>query len=287
VIVLSSSALANLNNAQRGLEVTGWVISPYLDHAAIESMCKIFQNLARYETALPDIKKTGLTRANDELSAQFARSILLYSRSASVVGLMMSLPHTKQFSHLYEMALVQRYRVEQPAALMMALPLVEGLALAISGWRFGDATRSVREAVKNITPSAVLSGMNRQLFDVLHAQVTSFVDIAYARTSGGLGVANLNRYYIMHGLGEEPTSFPGNVSRVFMVLEVLAALDQLNANGVLSLPDSASLPQVAGITRERFYESVLGEALSDVNLLKVEYLEHHALFDKAVYYGND
>jgi hypothetical protein len=197
------------------------------------------------------------------------------------------LPHTKRFSHLYEMALVQRYRLEHPAALMMALPLVEGFALAMSGWQFGDPRRSIREAVRRIAPSATLSGVNRQLFDVLHAQIATFVDTAYAHTSGGLGVANLNRHYIMHGLGEEPTSFPGNVARVFMVLEVLAALDQLNTNGALSLPSNVSQPQVANISREKFYEGVLREALSDVNLLKVDYLEHHTLFNKALYYGND
>lgn len=287
MLILSHASLDQLEDATYGLRVTGWLISPYLDHPAVERMCKIFQNLSRYDTASPDIKTSGLRRANDELSTEFAQNILLCRRSAALVGLMMSLPNTARFSHLYELAVMQRYRLELPAALMLALPLVEGFALAVSGWRFKDKQRSIREAVRAIVPSAHLSRLELRLFEILHSQLTNFIDEAYAHTSGGLGVANLNRHYIMHGLGEEPTSFPGNVARVFMALEVLAALDQLNAEARIALPDTATLPRVFGISREDYYEELVGDALSNVNLLKIEYLAHHPQFKKELYYGND
>ncbi len=285
MLLTSAENLDDLASAAPGLSLVGWVVSPYLPDEAIRDLCRIARNLDNYRSATDAIREQGLKRANDSLVQKFARQLLGYERQARLVALYMDLPVLRRFSHLMEMAIIERYRLNYAAAVYMGLPLIEGLLLALSGWTVGDPQKSLRVALRELEPGAHLDAEHVRLFDLLKAQLQAFVDRAYERTDQGLGAAGLNRHYLLHGLGNDPATVPGNAARIILVFELLAALEQLNRDGTLWLPPESAVSAVEQVTRPRFYEECVRSGLSDLNLIKPEFLAHHPCFDRKLYFG--
>lgn len=271
----SAQLLSDLASATDGLALLGSLIPPYTDDAFAIRMCTVMRNIAKYKSATATVRQPGLARANAELPRAFAKEVLDYSRQARLVTLYMGLPVVGRYSHLLEMALVEHYRFNYPAAMYIGCPLVEGIALALAGWTLGMSQISAKQAVSRITPSKALSGLWLQLFKVLHKHLSNFISTMYQHTTHGLGVANLNRHYLLHALGNEYGAVPGNVYRVLIAIESLAALEQLNQTGSLLLPDAKSVPKVHRLPRENFYQKCVNEGLKDVSLAKLEFFAHH------------
>lgn len=149
-------------------------------------------------------------------------------RALQLVGRFMKLPVFEEFAYLIDAAALAFYRGNVPAAFMTILPVVEGVLLRWQGYpltlankpSFGQTVSFVRDtATRQPLPLLPL------FFDSWAESAARIIsDHLYRHTGSGPAVDYFNRHLALHLLEDQKFGTAENVTRAFLLLDVLSEL---------------------------------------------------------------
>lgn len=188
-------------------------------------------------------------------------------------------PNLKKFSHIFEVGLFEFYRFNFISCLGIWFPLIEGIIRSFLGITFARDPK--RDNLKNI--QAKLSEYQPFLNSIIDC-VLKFLSMSFFKSVeklSDLPAHNFNRHFFSHMFLNEPFYCRNNCLKLLNLFDAFLAMDFIIDSHFKVFFDGTN--QRIKI-REQYYEQVVRDALSDLNLFKIDLLKDHQYFDEDFYF---
>lgn len=234
----------------------GWFVAPYLigqDFEKVKKLCSALDNQP---------PTTAHQRKTAEGHIDYILSDIAFHPGfrAFFVFRATELSALKEFSHLYEEAIICYYKREYAASVLTLLPALEGVLLSHYGWNFGaDRKPKVSKLIQALREKQ-LDGDPQPLQDAFSMYKTVLVDFlerwVYEDTSkADFSLSFLNRHFVLHGMGHSGFYRPADVHRLILLFDlVVEYLSLIEKRYYALIPD-----EKLEINLRRTYYSALAE----------------------------
>lgn len=200
----------------------GWFVPPFItgaDFGRVEKIC-IFLNESE---TLTNVEKKDVDQRIDYIISDIA---FHPNYRAFYVSRALEMDHIKEFSHLYEQAVICYYKREYSSSILTLLPALEGILLSFLGWKFGE---SRKPAPKKIIKKIIEYKINSQFeslnlsFQMYQHVLAEFLERwVYQDTSkADFSVSFLNRHLLLHGMEPKASYHPSDVHRLFLLFDLI------------------------------------------------------------------
>jgi hypothetical protein len=234
----------------------GWFVAPYLigkDFEKVKELC------LKLNSHPPTSEKE---RKSAEESIDYVLSDIAFHPGfrAFFVFRSMEVSDLKEYSHLYEEAIICYYKREYAASVLTLLPALEGVLLSHYGWQFGvERKPPVSKLIEKIRNQSLASKAKplQDAFQMYRNVLVGFLGRwVYQDTSrADFSLSFLNRHFVLHGMGYSGFYRPADVHRLILLFDlVVEYLSLLEGHHYGFIPDGK-----IDISLRRTYYSALAE----------------------------
>ena len=147
-------------------------------------------------------------------------------RAVQLVGRFLKIPLFQEFAYIIDSAAFAFYRGNITAALLTAVPVIEGLLLR---WQGYPTTLTVKPKFKETVDFFKTLHIRQPVpgiphfFDSCHkAAIKIIEDHLFKNTTQGSSHEDFNRHLILHLLEDRPFSTSDNAQRIFLLIDLLS-----------------------------------------------------------------
>jgi len=203
----------------------GWFVAPFINGAEHDSVKRLVDEIQRD----PPRDAAARRAYEDRIHKEFMDVAFSFQARARYVWLALRTPVIQSYSHLYECAVFAYYKREYAAAVCLLLVALEGILLALNGWRAGDPNKPKFKALKHTIKRLPLANINADMNAVQEAYrdaLDQFISRwLYAHTENAdLTLSVLNRHYVLHGMDGGNFYRPHDIHRLLLGFDLVIDL---------------------------------------------------------------
>lgn len=201
----------------------GWFVAPYLLGHDFDRLEQLYDRINSNPPKSENDRKLIESKINEILS-----DIAFHPQfRAFFVFRSLTLPHVREYSHLYESAIHAYYKRDYISAALTLLPAIEGILLNYYGWKFGskESKPSPQQLINHVlatefTNSPTSQRVKSTMFrDTLAEFLKKWI---YIRTENAdFSLSFLNRHFALHGMGPQPFYRPADVHRLVLLFDLI------------------------------------------------------------------
>jgi len=255
------------------------IISPYYSNGEIKKLESIAKRLPLSPT--PDEKERYAEMISSTL---YKENFNYHFRSIILVEGYMTSDWFCNNSHIIEIGMLEFYRFNFVSCTAIWFPFVEGILRNVLNIPLGQQFNKTI----HLSQLKQLQAKNSELqpfMDSLTLNLAQFLENVFFKNvhaSNELPSYNFNRHFFGHNLSPAPYFYSINCLRLINIFDTFLALNFIQDSYFKTLFDGTDSKVKI---REKYYEDVVRDAMSDINLYKMELLKQHQNFNENEYYG--